>query len=458
MWFWNDIFSFPSDEWGKVWSMWIQRMGDSKVPMAAGEKGYLDMYMQPVSPEQIKKEHGGGKYRIILLKNNRYKTSHDFEIEGPPIYNSRERPSNGHAASNGDGNTALLQQFIGVLRDELARSRESNQGGTPGADRTIDMVSSAAEKAMEIVTRQVPPSVNPAAQLESLVNTAKGLGLFGGGGNGSGGIVDTIRVLKELGLIGQPAANPMEQLTMFLTLFEKLDGLRGGRSSGGGKADVWQTVAEKAFEHAPDIIREIREGREASVQTAKDRRAAMEAQRATAEALRSVPGATATSPTSVRVPVAQNAPQNAATATPAGETAAPAPTASGPLRTVRLDAASNGNGHVPEINAPLQATDATQQLAFDENGDAPVEWTKRRLVKLLQLGQSGVSIVDWLDGTISGFSDQLVQYTPEQVTAFFKADPILAAAANHPRWEQVLAEARDYILDESESDDPAIPK
>ena len=439
-WFWDLLNSFQKDEWGRMYDVWLIRLGDTRVPMASGEKGYLDMFVEPISPSMIKAKYGGGKYRAILRKNSQFKTSHDFDIEGAAVYSAREVPGARVPTGNGNGpgnDAALIQQFIGVLRDELARSREANNGSGAGENKTIEMMASGAERAMDLITKQVPQATNPAGQLESLANVIKNLGL---GGAPGGGILDTIRALKELGLIGASAPNPMEQLTMFLGLFEKMDALRGG-GEGGGRPRDWKAIAaEKLAEAVPSVLDALRTGNENSVRVAEENRRRAEAQRSTAEIVRHIPQAVHAPSASAQPP--QSAPRGAAPAIPASA----APLSDSGLRTVRLN--DEYHPDAGAVDVPPVTSHQSPVTEIDVTSEAYMRLVKRQIVYLVEKGQTGESIVDYLDGAVPGYSEKLTQGTPEQVTMMMTLDPILVQVAQHPDWLEILQEARAYILDE----------
>lgn len=414
----------------------VFRLGDSKVPMQPGEKGYLDMFTQPFTIADIRSRYGGGKFRLILEKNSRYKNTHDIEIEGAPIYDMRrERPGGSPAAAHGNpsgaGDTSAIgQQLITILREEMARNREAG-GGNGVSEATIEMMSKAAGSAVDMVKESV--GKGGGGSILETITVLKELGLIGQPAPApavpNNNVMDTIRLLKELGVIGAPAlaaaVDPSAQLTQFLTVFEKLDALRGTAGGAAGKRDWKETLAEKALDHVPELIGVFKETRDSNLQLAAQRRGLAEAQRDTATALRGIS------------PAAPNGAAQSPHAAPQGaESTRSAPVSAAPMRTVRLD----GSGEPASIETVVD-----NARGFDGSNPAFVEWIKRRLVELVKIGQGGESIVDWLDGSLPGYSDQLSAASAEMVTSFMRADPILAEAAEHPRWPEVLAEAREYL-------------
>lgn len=436
-WFWDLINGISKDDWGSKYDLLLLRRGESKVPMATGEKGFLDQFIQPVSLPIIKQKYGGGLFRIILNHNGHFKTSHDFEIEGQPLYDSRrERPVNAPAAAGGS-DSALAQQIVTMLREEMSRNREA-QGNNPASEAAIGLVTNGAAKVIDMIKEN---STGKSGGILETITVLKELGLIGQQQQpAGGGVVETIKVLKELGLIGTaPAAaagNLTDQLTQLLTVYEKLDAVRG--SGGGGKADWKETLASKAMEHLPEVVSVFRETRDSNVERAKAERERAVAQRQTAEVLRTISPAASSAATSPHA-----APQGV-------ELTHSAPVSA--MRTVRLDGAASEQ----DLAAAAEVI-AAAPAAFTEADPGFVAWLKHRLVALVCMGQSGESIVDFLDGAAPGYSDQLNSAPAAMVTAFMRNDPILRAATEHPRWETTLAEARDYLKDGAEADAAAAP-
>jgi hypothetical protein len=424
-WFWDLIAGIPSDEWGKVYDVWLLRRGESKVPMAPGEKGYLDQFMQPITPAVIKQRYGGGLYRAVLNKNGRFKTSHDFEIEGPAIYSSREMSGkNSHApvSAANDATLQVLQQFRELLRDEFVRRADSGPGNSAN-EEAIKLLSSASERAMEVITKQVPQGASSTQQLAELVSIVKGIMPQQ---QESGLLALVLKPLIEKLLT---PVDPLAQVTSFLAVFEKIDALRG--ESGGGKAKDWKAMlAEGIVQRGPEILREIRETQALGVEAAKERRATAEINRRTAETMRTIPMPAAT-------------PSAAPAAVPV---AAAAPPVSTPLEVTPLNQAPVAEtSAMADTGAFPAAQTAAPAPAVKAADDAVAAWVKQRIVQLIVEGAEPEAVVDFIDVADPAVSDLLVKYSEEIVTTFLAGDPVLKLAVEHPNWKNFLACARAYI-------------
>lgn len=419
-WFFDEIHTFPLQDWGRVWSMELHRM-EPKIPGVPGSKGYLTLFLEPITLAAIQARYGGGKFRLNLCKNGRWTRSHDFDIEGQPIYDSsRERPPAAAAAANTD----FQKEFIGVLREELQRSREGAQGGA-GTDEVVKMLTSASEKAMEIVTKQTPTASSGPAQMREMLTVMKEMGVLGGPSAG-GGILEVVKVLKELGVIGGAPTNALDQLTQLGGLIDVVEKIRGG--GGGDNPKDWKAML---VQHLPDVLATAKE---VLSQNADANARAIEAQAKvrTAEALRHAPRHEAPAPAQT-----PNAPATSSGPAPA----APAVYVDGELRTVPRGSSADGAADM----TPLEPADAPAALDTPANGPAYDQALKIQIVNMLRIGASAETIADFLEDVKPELRADLVKYSIEQITAFFRLDPILKMAVEDPRWDRVLNDARDYI-------------
>ena len=350
-------------------------------------------------------------------------------MEAPPRLDATREASDPVASNGGgDANGAVVKQFIDVLREELARSREAQGGVNGGAERVMDMMTKAAEKSIEIVREQQSGNGgNGLAQLTEMIGLLKTMGLLATPQPAGGGIIETIRVLKELGLIGTtaPAAtDPAAQLNSMLGIFEKLDDLRGG-GGGGGKGN-WFSLIEKGLETLPRAVE------------------ALGAQRAAAGP---PPG-----PRGVPRPIYPAAASPAAYPPSAPTGAAPAAPTTGGLRTEPLNSTGRTIDVQPEGNA---VTDLPKMPP--EEFDA---WVKRNIVEMVYMGVDGGRIANFLYDHKPDTLNELVKYPAPQITQFFGMDPILGKAVKHPNWSTILLQARqaaeEILSDEAaeEGDQP----
>jgi len=304
------------------------------------------------------------------------------------------------------------------------------------------MIVTASEKAMEIVKQQTPQASNPTEQLTQLVTTAKSLGIMGAPSSG-------FTLESFLGLLGSPLlkplidkfltpVDPIAQLTGYLTLFDKLQNLRGDSGGSGGAPKDWKAaIVTDLVPRIPEILDGWAKNNQAAIDAATQRRIAAEATERAAGTIRTLqaPGAQSQ----------QTAPQPAHP--PHMQAAPPAPAASG-LRTVRLDAGvPNVTVSAAQPGPPLP----TVVQPSPSEADAIANFVKSRVVAIIRAGgdpeEIAEHIVDFLEDSDPETVKQLVSVSGEMLTAVFSGDPILKAAVAHPQWKEILEAAREYILE-----------
>jgi hypothetical protein len=415
-WFISDLMKIPATEWEKIYHLELQRL-EPKVPGVAGSKGYLWTFFAPITYADVKKRWGGGKFRMDLCKNGHYFKTHNFDIEGDPIYDrSREIPPATSSNGNGlGGNADFQKEFISVLREELQRSRESNQQGT-GSEHVIEMLTKASERAMEIVTKQAPAASDPTAQLTALLSMAEKIANLrapAGGGLLGGGFGEIITVLTNLGVLSKP-----KSLAEQIADAKALQELVGG---GGGEPKDWKAAAvQAATQHLPEIL----EAFKAPANAAQARAAEANARARTAETLRTVP-------------IHQPQPQPAAQ--PAAAPAAPTIRVDGGLHLEPRDAAPSPAVEVMPAAQPAPAPVSQEQ--YDEG-------MKVQVVNMMRYGASGSSIAMFLEDVKPDLAKDLVNYPEQTITQFFSQDPILKLLVEDQRWHEVLADARAYLTED----------
>lgn len=410
-WFWDMLQNLPRDKWGNVYSVMAWRE-EPKVPGVPGAKGFLFEAFEPVTLSYFKEKYGGGKFKCVLQENSKFKTTHIFDIEGTPKYDlSREAPQASAHAGNGRGDNDIVREFVTVLRDELQRSREANSAPNPATDEAISLLSKASEKAMDIVAGRANAqgNGNPLDMLTQLTAVIKNLMPAQ---NGIGDVIVKALVDKML-----TPPDPMAQLTTFLSLFEKLDALRGGGGEAGRPKDWRAMLAEGVVQKGPELLKELRATVEVNRDAAKERRAAAETIERVEHIRRAPPG------TAVPPP-------------PAPAAAAPA---TGPLNTVPIDRTPS-NGTPPVV----QSEPAAEGMSQTES-DAVANFMERRIVEMVEDERDPEDVVDFIEEIDPTMNNMLAQFSAEMVTTFLAGRPIIGKATQHPSWNEFLAKAQEYI-------------
>ena len=171
----------------------------------------------PFTEEDMRNRFGGGRYLLWLYGPPKKQTlvgRYQVNLDGPPLLNGIPR------SGTPDGsNSVALEAMRMYANPEFMRMQ-------------MQMMMTAATEAMSLIKSQIPQSQDP---LTTLRNAKEILG----SGEPKDNLLDTIRVLKELGIVGSPEKKGVEEvLTLINTL--KTSGLI---PSGAPKADLASTFA-----------------------------------------------------------------------------------------------------------------------------------------------------------------------------------------------------------------------
>jgi len=172
--------------------------------------------------EFIREKWGGGRYILILYGppggSKRVGSTYRLELLGTPPKKFTTGGGQAATESNGSENVAIEAMRM-YANPEFVRMQ-------------MQMMATAATQAMELIKSQIAPQQNP---LETLRAAKEILG----GGSHEGGLLDTIRVLKELGVIGSPEKKGIDEILSLITTL-KTSGLI---NTGAPKADLASTFA-----------------------------------------------------------------------------------------------------------------------------------------------------------------------------------------------------------------------
>lgn len=185
---------------------------------------YIDVITEPVSMEWVRQKFGGsngGRFTLWVnhLEDPTWRRTQEFEIEG-----SRKMADGAAALTpavpNPAGQSSVLEKLLERLLEKL-----DNGGGQvqEAAKGSLEIMKKGFEGTLEAISRQAGGS-----DQNSLVNTIralKELGLVGQPQQNT--LIDTIKTLKEFGLIGAPTAtDPLKQVETFGKLVEAVSALR----------------------------------------------------------------------------------------------------------------------------------------------------------------------------------------------------------------------------------------
>jgi len=355
-------------------------------------------FTAPFTEEDVRARFGGGKYLLWLYGPPKKQTlvgRYTLELEGQPIVNSVPRNGNGATGSE----SVALEAMRMYGNPEFVRMQ-------------MQMMITAATEAMALMKSQIPTPQNP---LETLRAAKEILG----GGNGEHDLLNTIRVLKELGVIGSPEKKGIDELLGLITTL-KTSGLI---ASGVPKADLASTFASNLpmlVDRMVQGLSEFRKTSEAQERTVRLQRGEMK------------PG----DPNVIDV-APSPAPQAAAVANGANSTVAAAPS-------------SESTAVTPEV---AQAIISQSHL--------------HRLVMGIKNPKStGQDMYDYLRNAWPEILDELVKFSKEQLLAFFKSREaqmqyfgaaLLTEVADDPRLPAIIEDFLKIAKENAELEKAATP-
>jgi hypothetical protein len=211
---WEDVVN---DLTAEQWSEHLVRVYRAGEKWERGAAPVDNVFNGPFTEEDIRSRFGGGKFILWMLgppKKHNLVAKWQVDLEGVPLVNSVPR------TAQADGtNSVALEAMRMYANPEFMRMQ-------------MEMMRAAATQAMELIKTQIPPTQDPLATLRNAKEIL-------GSGNQEHGLLDTIRTLKELGLIGSPEKKGVEEILALITTL-KTSGLI---TSGAPKADLAATFA-----------------------------------------------------------------------------------------------------------------------------------------------------------------------------------------------------------------------
>ncbi|MCI0402686.1 MAG: hypothetical protein L0212_04090 [Acidobacteria bacterium] len=382
---WEYMESLTPEQWtnGDV-QVYIYR-SYPRTMRTSGKSAYLDVLNRPLPLEEIKERWGGGIFELYIKRRRQaVYNKYNFQIEAKPKLESWETLEKEAAEAEAAAATAaavsgtseeLLRKLVADVIAQRDRAQEQGKKFDP---------ESALENAMAIHGKATD------AAIEMIVSQAQRLAAPSAGGEGN--IITTLRVLKELGVIGQAATrqeNPIVGLRELLALLKELR--EESADSGGGRTD-WRSELVRVAPAALDKVREI----VGDMRAMTDRRAEM---------MLTTRGYRVAAP-----PAAQPGPASA--------TATAAPAAASP----------------------------------DSQRRAMQDFIKSKIVQMLydaKTGDDAAVVAENLDPQFAVELANVLKQNPRSL----ESDSILAGALKHPSAMQFASEYVDYFSSEGDNEE-----
>jgi hypothetical protein len=404
------------------------------------KEGYLCKVLgEAVDESWIFERYGGGTFMVrIWSKAGKSHLERNVKIAGPPKLTPTELPAPAAAvvapvpAENGRDFASVLALLEKTI-ERLERVQAGNSQPSHAQDAAVDIVASAAKRAIELAGANAPA---PAAQ------------------NSLDADLQRLKAMKDIFMPAKPPEDDFDKalkqamLKKFLdpppsqnkSLIEELKGLGEvrellGWNEGGGKGEHWTTAL---IHQAPAVLERLSEISTQRVQATQNE---LERTKIVARARGAMPPAgPAISPAPVQTSANEAAP---------GRTAPVA----GPIRMAPM---GGGGGAVVEPVAPAAEVNPS---SLNTESEPFIQFVKERIVMMVNAGEPGGAIVGFLTGAGQHqLIGMMVKYSPEQITAFLKNDPVLVQATENPDWLDVLDEARQYIRENADGEEPEADK
>lgn len=437
--FWTYMHSLTPEQW-KDHIVYLTR--ENPKTSINGIGGYLTKLQQPFDIEDIKLAYGGYEFSYIMKKGNDLVYGGRFRVEAPPKYDpSRENSTSSVASSasatmGGDVLKVLEQQNERLYQvlTTLQGAKEDN----PAVSGAIEMLTSAYKTGLSAVATPHQSNTDAATQLQTMLSIGEKIANLRGPGLDIEKILANPLIAPLIQRLLNP--DPLADITKLGAVLDVLDKLRGGGGEAAPK-DWKAALVSQGMQYVPEILNALKEGNAGTVETARLRAIESQNRARAAEVLDAQRRGVA--PPSGLQPAAQVQPIRPQPVVVASR--APAIRIDGGLQTEALNAQPGAAAQ----EMPLD--EAVQRAQYDET-------MKVQVVNLLRMGCSGETIADFLYDVKPEFCAELAKYTPEMITTFFANDPILKLAVEDPRWQEVLNEAHDYIVEtEAEEAKEAAP-
>jgi hypothetical protein len=198
-------------------------------------------FTEPFDLDAIRERFGGGNFKIWIYgppeRSKLVKPPFIVRLEGTPIAGGTAS-ARASAPAPGGTDAVAMQALNMIANPEIMRMQ-------------LELMKAATVQAMEIVKSQIPAQTNPFQMLKDAKE------LFGPAPQAQNSLLDTIRSLKELGLIGSGEKKGIDELLEIIGTL-KTSGLI---PAGAPKADLATTFASNLPMLADRVVAGIHEMR-----------------------------------------------------------------------------------------------------------------------------------------------------------------------------------------------------
>jgi hypothetical protein len=408
--FWEAVHATTPEQWREERVVYVYRDN----PVTPGMKGNIHTFREDFDEDVLREMFGGYEYRLMLVrrKTGTMLATITVHIAAPPKAAGKVDPAMlnygtvGSTAPTvmppGMGVTDVLNQFVGVMRDQMERSN-------PGDKNTTELLMTASKKAIEIVTQQ--QASNPLEMFRLMMELQKQ----------NQGPENSMMQVMMAKIVERAFAPPESNLLGQLSAFEKIAELIGIRGGGGGKQDLGAMLIAKL----PDIAQGASVLMAKYVDGQREKRLAAEAN------ARGIAYARGTgAPLAIADP---NPPVNV-------------PAAPSNVREFQQPAAAPT--YAPLDRDPVNAQPDPAELR-EEEGAPSFDWLRRRVAQMVMMGSGSDTVVDFISGADPRLMAILRSAQIEELRDFFTKDPILVQCTSYAGFEAFLKDAYEYLHEDN---------
>ncbi len=263
--------ALPARLWESDLVLYLYRL-NPEVSNKTGEKKYIGVYSAPMNEEDVKREHGGGKYRMYLKYKKHDLRTAVFQIDGPPKFLEGQTVRGVPVGSSTPAPAPAAAPDLASVVDKLVDTLKSNQQDPAGAlNSAVQILTTATERGLELqhkLSAQAASSTTGSPMMDKLLEAAMAKLL---NPTPAPSLVEQIATVKELAAVLRPpkearSENPEAGVTSQMAMVKEFFGVDSlsevmEKVNGAGRKDntPWwgsflMNTIEKLTTAAPTII------------------------------------------------------------------------------------------------------------------------------------------------------------------------------------------------------------
>jgi hypothetical protein len=263
---------FPNPKAMDVWEymetltpeQWQEHIGylyrtNPTLSLTGGQSSRLQKFVGPITMEDVEQEYGGIGFRLDLKRGKERVYCTRFNIEAKPKLKAGEtvegKAADTAAAASGD---RYADRHITYVEEEAEQAKAKLAALDPSnaLRESMKLMGEGQKLAMESIIKSLPVQPSMTDQITAMVGIMKLVAPAAAPQGNS--LIDTIKALKDLGLIGQPPVESKLDKVMDKLLEKMVERELEGGDDGGGRRPDWKTtVAEALAGKAPELLARV---------------------------------------------------------------------------------------------------------------------------------------------------------------------------------------------------------